>query len=589
MANPPVVDHASAARRADQVAEPARRTEPWVRRVSTGPGTARWWVELVRPYLPRLLLAWAAGSGALASGVALTATSAWLISTAALHPPVLTLMVAIVAVRAFGLSKGLLRYTERLVSHDVALRLLGDLRVRVWQALVRIGPAASARLRRGDLLSRLVTDVDAQQEVLVRGVLPIASALTVGAATGAGLAVVVPGAGLALFAGLTVAGLVAPLVAAGTARTAQRRTTDLQAEVISGTVELLQAAPDLLCLGAVEPRQRELARYEAELTRTLRRCALARGAGLGLSTLAIGFATIGCAAAGIAALAHGLPGPLLALLVLTPLAAAELVTGLPEAAQRLLGASDAARRLAELERLPATAAEPSAPGLMPPGRSLRAVRLAVRWPGAPADTVSDVNLAIGPSRRLALTGPSGGGKSTVLAALMRTLEPSAGAIYSDQLDTRRCTGEDVRSRISWCGPDTHLFDSTLRENLRLAAPKASEHELVTALRRARLGSWLDRLPDGLDTRLGAHGTPVSGGERQRLGLARALLADRPVWLLDEPTAHLDDPTATALAQELLSHTADRAALIVTHRPAHLPGLPVVSLAPSPTPATSTTG
>ena len=235
----------------------------------------------------------------------------------------------------------------------------------------------------------------------------------------------------------------------------------------------------------------------------------------------------------------------------------------------------------ETDGRPAVRTEPVEPVPVPATRDLVADGLAVRWPGAVVNAVSDVDLAIGPGKRLALTGPSGAGKTTVLAALMRDLDPSAGSVRADGVNTLNCVSEDVRSRIAWCGPDTHLFDSSLRENLKLANHDADDDRLVDVLRQVRLGDWFDGLPEGLDTRLGAHGTGVSGGERQRLGLARALVADRPVVLLDEPTAHLDEPTAQALMDDLLTLTEDRAALIVTHRPGEIAGqLPVVELPPA---------
>ena len=198
-------------------------------------------------------------------------------------------------------------------------------------------------------------------------------------------------------------------------------------------------------------------------------------------------------------------------------------------------------------------------------------------PGASRDAARDVDLALHPGTRIALTGPSGSGKSTVVAALLRTLAPTAGRVLADGRDARELTGDDLRAGIAWCGAWTHLFDSTLRANLQLAAPAAGDADLVAALRRARLGDWFDALPDGLDTLVGEHGGAVSGGERQRLGVARALLADRPVLLFDEPTAHLDPATAEALAAELLTATAGRTTLIVTHRPEHVPHLPEVRL------------
>jgi ATP-binding cassette, subfamily C, bacterial CydCD len=543
-------------------------------------GVWRWLRTAVRPHRTRLALACLAGAAALGSGVALTATSAWLISAAALHPPVLTLMVAIVAVRAFGLAKGVLRYAERLLSHDVALRALADLRVRVWATLVRLGPAVTARHRRGDLLDRLVSDVDNQQDVLVRGVVPAVSAALVAAGTAVGIGFLLPSAGLALACGLALAGVLAPLVSLAAARRSERHTTALRAGVTAGTVELLTAAPDLLAFGAANPRHMLLRAADDELTDARRRGALARGAGIALSTLSLGLTTVACLVLGVTALRSGvLPGPELAVLALTPLAAAELVAGLPEAATRLLGATHSARRLSGLDAAPTPTSEPAVPATLPAATSLTSTGVSVRWPDADHDAVTGAHVHLGERRAALLTGPSGAGKSTLLAAVMRDLDPSAGRITIDGTDTRTVAADDVHARIAWCGPETHLFDSSLRQNLLLANPSATDDDLSDALRTANLGSWLAGLPDGLETALGAHGTDVSGGERQRLGVARALLADRPLLLLDEPTAHLDHATATALAADLRAVAADRTALIVTHRPDEFPGLPVYTMPP----------
>ncbi|HEY1970853.1 MAG TPA: thiol reductant ABC exporter subunit CydD, partial [Pseudonocardia sp.] len=326
-------------------------------------GTGRWaWLaQVVRPYRGRLLAASAAGAGALGCGVALTATSAWLIATAALHPPVLTLMVAIVAVRTFGLAKGLLRYGERLASHDAALRVLTELRVRIWQALVRLGPAATARLRQGELLDRLVSDTATQQDVLIRGVVPAISVAVVGTVTAVGLGMLLPAAGLAMAAGLMVAAGLGPAVALLAGRSTQRRAAPLRAELVADTVELMRAAPDLVSFGAAAPRQRTLTDLDARLAGALRTTALTRAVGIGITTFGVGASSLACTVLGIHALGAGLPGPLLAVLALTPLAVADLVTGLPDAAQRLRDAGQAAARLAELDRAPATCREPDLP------------------------------------------------------------------------------------------------------------------------------------------------------------------------------------------------------------------------------------
>lgn len=554
---------------------PARRPRPhsWVTDLG-------WSLRATRGQRARLALAAALGAAALGCGVALTATSAWLISAAALQPPVLTLMVAIVAVRAFGLGKGVLRYAERLVSHDAALRCGSALRVQIWAQLLRLGPAATARIRRGELLSRMVADVDAQQDLLIRVLLPATAAATVGLLTAIGVGLLLPTAGLVITAGLLVAGILAPAATAWAAHRTEKRTAAARGDVLARTVEIIDGAPDLLVCGAAAAYRHRLATADTQLSALLRRAALARGLGSGLGILGIGATAVAATAVGITALRDGnLPGPALALLALTPLALADVVVGLPDAAVRLLTALPAASRLAELATAQAPVTEPaSSPTVTPPTR-FTARNLAVRWPGADRDAVREVDMDLTPGSRLALVGPSGAGKSTVVAALLRTLNPSTGTLHADSHDVRTLAADDVRAGIAWCGARTHLFDSTLRANLLLAAPDATDNDLTDALRQAQLGAWLATLPRGLDTPIGEHGSTISGGERQRLGIARAILSQRPVWMLDEPTAHLDAATADALAAELMTLTSGRTALIITHRPEQTPDLPQLQVAP----------
>ncbi|HEY2222558.1 thiol reductant ABC exporter subunit CydD [Actinomycetospora sp.] len=532
----------------------------------------RWLLATAWPHRARLAGAVGAGSLALGCAVALTATAAWLISAAALHPPVLTLMVAIVAVRAFGLAKGAFRYLERLASHDVALRVLSDLRVRVWESLVRLGPAATGRLRRGDLLARLIGDVDAQQDVLVRALVPGACAMVVGVATSLALGLLLPGAGIVIAAGLLGAGVLAPAVTLGAVRAAASRTAATRGTVAAAATELLVAGPDLVAFGAAEPRRARIATLDRGLATLTRRAVAGTGVGGAISTLALGASMVGCGVVGILALRAGtLPGPAFAVLVLTPLALTELVVGLPDAAERLASGRHAARRLASLESAVATVTEPLSPRPAPVIERIDARALEVRWPGADRDAVSDLDLDLGAGGHLAVSGPSGAGKSTLIAAVMRTLDLRGGSLRLDDVDVREILSDDVRGRIAWCGPGAHLFDSTLRQNLLVARPDATGEQLVDALDRAGLRAWWQNLPDGLDTRLGGIRSGVSGGEHQRLGIARALLADRPVLVLDEPTAHLDAATAEQLCTDLVELSRGRTTLVATHRPGEMPG------------------
>ena len=529
---------------------------------------------LLRPAWARLLAAALAAAAASGCAVALMATSAWLIVRAAQHPPILSLMVAIVAVRAFGIGRGVLRYVERLVSHDAAFAALGDVRVRVYRRLERLAPAGLPAWRRGDLLGRLVTDVDEMQDLALRGLLPIASAAIVFAAT-VGLAIaLLPVAGLVLAVALTLAGVLTPWLWVRATRATEERLTGERAERTATVVEVLDASTDLLACSAAEQWLSRVEALERRLTRRTTRSARLAGVGVGISVLAVAAAVWGTLLVAVPAVQHGsLSGPTLAVLVLTPLALAELVQALPLAAQQLQRVrGSAARVLAVLDArdpvhepelprpLPATAA--TAPHLQVHG-------LQVCWPGRDTAALDRVSLDLPAGRRIAVVGASGAGKSTLLAALLRFVDPTGGEITIQGADTRTLDGDAVRSLMALCDQDAYLFDSSIAENVRLARPDTTDAQVADALRRARLTSWVDELPDGIQTRVGDHGALVSGGQRQRIALARALLADRPVLLLDEPTAGLDEPTAAGLITDLLAAGSGRTAVLVTHRLAGL--------------------
>jgi ATP-binding cassette subfamily C protein CydCD len=519
----------------------------------------------------RLGLALLLGSLALGSAVGLMATSGWLISRASQQPPVLYLMVAVTATRAFGIGRAVFRYGERLVSHDAVLRMLADTRVAVYRRLERLAPAGLLHRRRGDLLTRLVADVDALQDYWLRWLLPAAAAVAVSAASAGFTAWLLPEAGAVLAAGLLAAGAGVPLITGAVARRAERRLAPARGVLATRAADLLTGTAELTVAGALPARTADVRRADATLTRITSRAATATALGSGLTALVSGLTVAAAALVAVRAVAEGrLDGLLAAVVVLTPLAAFEAVLGLPLAVQFRQRVRRSAERVHEVLDAPEPVREPERPRQAPATPFPVVVRgLTARHPGQDGDALAGIDLTLARGRRIAVVGPSGSGKTTLAQVLLRFLDPEAGTYTLAGTDARDLDGDEVRRLVGLCAQDAHLFDSSVRENLLLARRDATDADLRDALGRARLLEWADGLPEGLDTLVGEHGARLSGGQRQRLALARALLADFPVLVLDEPAEHLDLPTADALTADLLDATEGRTTLLITHRLAGL--------------------
>ncbi|WP_399088311.1 thiol reductant ABC exporter subunit CydD [Streptomyces sp. BBFR2] len=524
--------------------------------------------RLARARRGRFALALLLGSLALGSAIGLMATSGWLISRASEQPPVLYLMVAVTATRAFGIGRAVFRYAERLVAHDAVFRMLADVRVAVYRRLERLAPAGLRERRRGDLLSRLVADVDAVQDHFLRWLLPVGAAVVVGAGTVGFTAWLLPEAGAVLAAGLLLAGAGVPLLSAALSRRAERRLAPARGALATRVVDLLTGTAELTVAGALASRIAAVRDADGALTRIASRSARAAGVGAGLSALLSGVTVTLSAVLGVRAVHDGrLDGVLLAVVVLTPLAAFEAVAGLPLAAQYRLRTRRAAERVFEVLDAPAPVREPEAPKPAPHAPFPLVVReMTARHPGQAVPALDGVGFTLDAGRRLAVVGPSGSGKTTLAQVLLRFLDREGGAYTLAGTDAAELDGDAVRRLVGLCAQDAHVFDSSLRENLRLAAPGVTgDGDLWEALERARLAPWVRSLPDGLDTMVGEHGARLSGGQRRRLALARALLADFPVLVLDEPAEHLDLATADALTADLLAATEGRTTVLITHR------------------------
>ncbi len=528
----------------------------------------------------RAVLAVLTGAAGLTSAVALAAVSAWLIARASQMPPVMYLTVATVAVRALGISRGVLRYLERLASHDVALRGMATLRERLYERLSGADPAAVLRLRRGDLLARVGADVDSVGEVVVRGLLPMGVAAVVSAASVVLVGVFLPAAGLALAACLVLAGVVGPWWAMQAARTAEERSAAARAELSAAAMSLIDAGPELVVAGRLHAALHTVGDADARLAHAADAAARPAAWAAATQPLATGLAVLAALAFGIpATTAGGLDPVELAVVVLTPLAAFEAVGLLPMAAVTLLRSRTAARRVLDLMDAPALQSAAAVPGGCADGPAegghtdaaqqargvVRAGGLACGWPGR-EPVLTGVDLEVGPGRSVAVVGPSGVGKTTLLATLAGLLEPVAGQVLVDGVAPHHLSREDAATRVALTAEDAHVFDTTVLENLRVARGDVTPDEAVAALNAVGLGPWLEGLPDGLATLVGGNATRVSGGERRRLLLARALVGPAATLLLDEPTEHVDAGAAELLAGLLDgSLTGGRGVVVVTHR------------------------
>ena len=507
------------------------------------------------------------GALAVGVGVGLMTAAGYLISRAAEHPPILTLTVTIVAVRFFGLARPLARYAERLAGHDLALRSLARIRTTFYARIEPLAPAGLESYRGGELLGRMVGDVDSLQGLYLRSIGPPLVAVAVGAACVGVAALAVPAAGVALAVGLIVAGVAVPALAGALARTVGRRQVAARGELTAELVEALQGAPELAVYGRESETIARIRETDAHLARLGRRDALVAGLADALGVLVAGMTVAAVLAVAITAHDAGaLDRVLVATLALLAIASFDSVAPLSTAARELSATLGAGRRVLELIDREPRVRDPTTP--LPPPSAAPVVMLegvSARYTlDAPA-VLERFSLKLEPGRRVALVGPSGAGKTTVTNLLFRFLDPDEGKVTIASRDVRDYSQEDVRSTFALAGQEAHLFNSTIRENLRLASPLADDTELLESLRRAQIADWVTSLPQGLDTIVGEAGSRLSGGQRQRLVLARALLAERPVLVLDEPTAHLDVGSAEQLMDDVLDAAGDRTVLLITHR------------------------
>ena len=517
-----------------------------------------------------VLLAAALSTAAILAAIGLLATSGYLIVRAAQEPPVLTLTVAIVGVRSFALARALLRYAERVASHDLALRVLGDLRARCYARLAPLVPAGLPGRRAGDLLTRFVGDVDVLQDLYVRALTPPVVALSTIAVSAAAAAIVAPVVGLALGLTLMLAAVVLPLATGLAVRGAARRQGPLRGALTTELVEALDGAAELAVLGQTDTRLARLDALDGALGRAARRDALAAGLATALGTMLTGAAVVVVLVTAVPLVHAGeLDGVLLGLLALLALSSAEGITPLGEAARRIGACAAAAERLEEITAARPPVADPDRPLPLPGAGHLVADNLTVAVGGHVV--LDDLALRIVPGRAIAVVGANGAGKTTLGRALVRFLDPVDGCVTLGGTDVRAVAQDDLRRAVLLADQDARVFATTIRENLLLADRDADEDRLWSALEAVGLDAEVAAMPDGLDTDCGTDGDALSGGQRRRLLVARALVSRARFLILDEPAAHLSAPAARALLERLVAEarTSGRGILVLGHGAADL--------------------
>ena len=529
-------------------------------------GTARRLLELSIPFTVRIAFSMLLGALTIAAGIGLLTTSAYLIARAALHPSIAELQVAIVGVRFFGISRGVFRYLERLQTHDTAFRLLARLRVWFYEHLEPLAPARLLTQRSGDLLSRIVADIETLQHFFLRVIVPPGVAIVMISVVTFFMSRFDPWLSVQLLFFLLFAGLAIPLLTNRLARPFGEREVELRSDLNAALVDGIQGNADILAFEQGSSHLDLVFNLTTDIAGTRERNAWIAGLSIGLVGLATNLAVMATILRAVPLVQFGmLEGYLLAVVVIATIASFEAVAPLPDSFQHLESSLTAARRLFEIVDVPPAVADSESPKPLPESTQIHASKLTFRYADDLRPALREIDFDVTPGRIIAVIGPSGSGKSSIAHLLLRFWDYSEGQILLGGTDLRSIKLEELRSLFSVISQDTYLFHGSIRDNLLFANPDAGDAEIFAALEQAQLLAFVHALPHSLDTPIGERGLMLSGGERQRLAITRALLRDAPIWIADEPTANLDPLTEHEVMRSLKDLMRQRTSLLLTHR------------------------
>jgi thiol reductant ABC exporter CydC subunit len=526
-----------------------------IRRVLAEPGT---------PY-GRLAASGLLGLASAAATIALLAGSGYVVGRAASRPGLDALVGILAGVEVLAFLRGPLRYAERLVGHDATLRALARWRVWLYDCLTPRVPAALAGWRSGDLLTRAIDDVDTLADLYLRTLLPLAIALGSAVLGLVATGVILPVGAVALGVPLAIACTVPPFLAWRGA--AGDEAAALGGALSAQVVDAIHGAPDLLAFGADAAVLDRIETLSARVEALDRRHARANALATLCTQVCLGAALVAVLAVAVSAVhAHHLNPVMVAVLPLAALGTFEPIPGIAQAAARVRAVSAAARRLIDLEAVPVPVTDPVDADHLPGGiPEISFSHASLRYAPDRLRAFDDVTLAVEPGAHIAVTGSSGAGKSSLVSALLRFWPLEEGVLTVGNVPVTRLSQSDVRGACALVDQRAQLFAGTVRSNVMLGRPDATDLEVETALDAAQLSGWVASLPSRLETPVGNEGVTVSGGERRRLAVARALLAGGPVLVLDEPTAGLDAPLADQLIVDVLAAAGGRSVLLITHR------------------------